>query len=262
MTTPVSTAALAVTLARVLRSEWHKLWTVRSTWLSLALTVLLTVGIGLAIGATYESGGGDDDLDTVLLVLLGMQFTQLVIGTLGILSTAGEHATGQIRSTMTAVPRRLPVLWSKAAVLAGVTFVIVLATNFITFLLAQTFLTDTDQAASLGDPGIARALAANAAGLALLGVIALGIGSLVRSVPTAIGILIGVVLILPEVLTTLPYDIVDDAVRHFPAKALEALTHAEPTPGTASPAAALLALTLWTAATLALSALLLKRRDV
>ncbi|MEV0173035.1 ABC transporter permease [Streptomyces sp. NPDC050803] len=258
----MTATAPGVTQSRVLRAEWHKLWTVRSTWISLALVPLLTIGVGLAIAGSYESGGGDEDVDTVLLTLLGMQFTTIIVGVVGILSTAGEYSTGLIRSTLTAVPRRLPVLWAKAAALAAVTFALVLATNFLTFPLAQTFLTDTDQAASLGDPGVVRALVGNAAGLALVAVTALGIGSAVRSVPGSIGVLIGAVLILPEVLRMLPYDVIDDAVRYFPAKALDALTHAEPTSAVASPGTALLALALWATAMLTTAALLLKRRDV
>ncbi|CAL9487858.1 ABC transporter permease [Streptomyces sp. enrichment culture] len=258
----MSTALHAVTPARVLRAEWHKLRTLRSTWVGLGLTVVLTLGTGLTIAASYESGGGDDDIDTVLLVLLGMQFTQVVLGTLGVLTTAGEHSTGQIRATMAAVPRRLPVLWSKAAVLGTIGFLTVLATNFLTFPLAQTFLAGTDHTASLTDSGVARALVTNAVGLALLGVLALSLGSVLRSVPAGIGALIGLVMILSEVLALLPYAIVDDAARYFPGKALEALTHADPRPDLASPGAALLAMALWTAGSLALAALLLKRRDV
>ncbi|MEU0684306.1 ABC transporter permease [Streptomyces albogriseolus] len=251
-----------VTPARVLRSEWHKLTTLRSTWIGLSLTVVLTLGTGLLIAASYEGGGGDDDIDTVLMVLLGMQFTYVVLGTLGVLTTAGEHSSGQIRATMTAVPGRLPVLWSKAAVLAGVGFLTVLAANFVTFPLAQVFLADTAHAASLTDPGVARALVTNAAGLALLGVLALALGSMLRSVPAGIGALIGLTMILPELLPLIPYDVVDDAARHFPSRAVEALTHATPLPGMPSPGTAFLSMALWTAGSLALAALLLRRRDV
>ena len=163
---------------------------------------------------------------------------------------------------MTAVPRRLPVLWSKAAVLAAVAFPLTLATNLLTFPLAQSFLSGTDQSAALGDPGVLRALAGNAAGLTLLAVLALGIGALLRSVPLAIGAFIGLVMILPEILAMLPYEFVDDAVRHFPGKALEALTTAQPMPGAISPGTALLSMLLWTAATLAAAATVLRRRDV
>ncbi|MFC7841141.1 ABC transporter permease [Streptomyces sp. NPDC057382] len=259
----MTTTALAhrVTPARVLHAEWHKLRTLRSTWVNLAVTTALTVAMGIGLGAAYD-GTGEGALDTVVFVLLGTQFAQINLGVLGILATAGEYSTGQIRATMTAVPRRLPVLWSKAAVLAAVALPLTLATNLLTFPLAQTFLTGTDLSASLTDPGVLRALAGNAAGLALLTVLALGIGALVRSVPLAIGTFIGLLMILPEVLAMLPYAVVDDAVHYFPGKALEALTTAQPVPGAASPGTALLALVLWTAATLAAAAVVLRRRDV
>jgi ABC-type transport system involved in multi-copper enzyme maturation permease subunit len=256
-----ATLPYRVTPARVLRSEWHKLWTLRSTWITLIVTSALTAAMGAGLGAAYD-GSGEGEMDTVLFVLLGTQFAQINLGVLGILATAGEYSTGQIRATMTAVPRRLPVLWSKAAVLAAVAFPLTLATNLLTFPLAQCFLSGTDQSASLGDPGVLRALAGNAAGLTLLAVLALGIGALARSVPMAIGAFIGLVMILPEILAMLPYEIVDDAVRHFPGKALEALTTAQPMPGATSPGAALLAMLLWTAVTLAVAATVLRRRDV
>lgn len=252
----------ALTPKRVLRAEWHKLWTLRSTWITLLTAGVLTLGIGLLMGATYETGGGDGDVDVVVLTLIGVQFAQIAFAVLGILVTAGEYSTGMIRASMTTVPRRLPVLWSKAAVFGAVTLAITLLTAFVTFPAAQLFFAGTDQEASLGDPGVVRALLGSSAGLTLLGLIALGLGALVRSVPGAIGAFIGGVMILPEVMGMLPYDIVADAVEYFPAKALESLMSAEPVPGAASPGGALLALTLWAAATLALAGATLGRRDV
>ncbi|MDH6518077.1 ABC-2 type transport system permease protein [Streptomyces sp. SAI-135] len=246
-----------VTPARVLRSEWHKLWTLRSTWITLAATSALTVAMGVGISAAYDRGDAGH-MDTVVLVLLGTQFAQLNLGVLGILCTAGEYSTGQIRATMTAVPTRLPVLWSKAAVLATIAFVLSLWTNLLTFPLAQSFLAGTEHESALGDPGVLRALTGNAAGLALLTVLALGLGALARSVPIATGAFIGLVMILPEVLAILPYDVVDDAVDHFPGRALETLTTADSN----SSGSALLAMSLWAAASLAAAAVTLKRRDV
>ncbi|MET9515260.1 ABC transporter permease [Streptomyces sp. NPDC002994] len=258
----MSTLTDQVTPARILRSEWHKLWTLRSTWIALLTASTLMLGIGLLMGATYTSGGGDGDVDTVVLILIGIQFSQIALAVLGILITAGEYSTGMIRASLTAVPRRLPVLWSKAAVFGAVTFTLTLITTFVTFLAAQLFLSGTDQAASLADPGVTRALAGSAAGLTLLGVIALGLGALLRSVPGAIGAFIGGVMILPEVLGMLPYAVVSGAAKYFPAKSVEALTSAHVTPGSASPGAALLAMILWAAASLAVAGVALKRRDV
>ncbi len=261
MTTATADRPHRVTPARVLRSEWHKLWTLRSPWLNLAATGVLTVGMGAGISAAYD-GTGEGGLDTVVFVLLGTQFATVTLAVLGVLATAGEYSTGQVRATMTAVPRRLPVLWSKAAVLAAVAFPLCLLTNLLVFPLAQAFLTDTDQSAALGDPGVLRGLAGNAAALTLLAVMALGLGAVARSVPLAIGVYIALVMIVPELLHMLPHAVVDDALQYFPARALESATAARPGPDAATPGAALLALTLWAAVSLALAATTLRRRDV
>ncbi len=105
-----------ITTTRVLRSEWHKLRSLHSTWITLTTAAALILGIGLIMGGTYTSGG-DSDVDTVILTLYGSLLGQLCLVVLGILVTAGEYATGMIRASLTAVPARLPVLWAKAAVI-------------------------------------------------------------------------------------------------------------------------------------------------
>ena len=251
-----------ITPTGVLRSEWHKLWTVRSTWITLLTAVTLVVGVGLLMGATYTSDGGDSDVDTVVLTLYGSQLSGIALAVLGILLTAGEYATGLIRATLTAVPHRRPVLWAKAAVYTGVVFTGSLLTALLTFEAAQILLGDTDQAASLTDDGVLTAIAGNAAGVTLLGLIALGLGAALRSVPGALGAFIGGGMVLPEILGMVPYEAVDKVVRHFPTQAAGALGSATPLPGAATPGAALVALLLWAGAALAVPAVLLTRRDV
>ncbi|MEU0404551.1 ABC transporter permease [Streptomyces sp. NPDC006197] len=256
MTTP------AITPSRVLRSEWHKLRTVRSTWITVLTSVALLLGVGILMGTTYTSGGGDSDVDTVVLTLYGSQLGGIALAVLGILVTAGEYATGMIRATLTAVPSRLPVLWAKATVYTATVFTLSFLAALLTFLTAQVFLSDTDQAASLTDDGVLAAVAGNAAGVTLLGLIALGLGAALRSVPGAIGAFVGGVLIVPEILGMLPYDVMDTVVRYFPTQAAGVLGSATPLPDAPSPGAAFLALLLWAAAALAVPALLLGRRDV
>ncbi|MFI1190679.1 ABC transporter permease [Streptomyces californicus] len=251
-----------ITPARVLRSEWHKLVSLRSTWVTVLSAVALVLGVGLIMGGTYTSGGGDSDVDIVVLTLYGSLLAQLFLVVLGILMTAGEYATGLVRSSLTAVPARLPVLWAKAAVFAATSFTVMSATGLITFVAAQAFLHDTDQAASLTDPGVLRAVAGNALALTLMGLLALGLGALLRSVPGAIGGFIAGVMVLPEILGMLPYGAVERAIMYFPTQAAGALGSATPIPGTASPGPALLALSLWAGTTLAAAALTLKHRDV
>ncbi len=155
--------------------------------------------------------------------MLGTQFGQILLAVLGVLVTAGEYASGMIRASLTTVPRRLPVLWAKAAVFGAVARAVMFATVFLTFPLAQLFLSDTDMAAGLGDPGVVRALCGAAVGIALLGLLCLGLGALLRSIPAAIGAYIGAVLVLPEVVGLLPYDVVDDVVACLPSKVAQAL---------------------------------------
>ncbi|MEU9865959.1 ABC transporter permease [Streptomyces sp. NPDC047971] len=257
-----TTGTYRVTPLRVLRSEWHKLWTVRSTWITVLASVAFLLGVGILMGATYTSDGGDSDVDTVVLTLYGSQLGGICLAVLGILVTAGEYSTGLIRASSTAVPRRTPVLWAKAAVFTAVVFTVSFVTALVTFLTAQIFLSDTDQAASLADDGVLAAIAGNAAGVTLLSLIALGLGAALRSVPGGIGAFIGGVLILPEVLGMLPYDAVSTAIRYFPTQAAGVLGSADPMPDAASPGGALLALCLWAAATLIVPTILLKRRDV
>ena len=140
-----------VTGGRVLRSEWAKLWSLRSTWITLALGFVFLVAFGLIAAAQfksrYDSGRHmDPDFATstaLSLSLFGTNFAQLALGVLGVLVTAGEYSTGMIRSTLAAVPRRLPVLWSKSAVYGLVSLVVGLVGVFIAFPVASGIVSGT-----------------------------------------------------------------------------------------------------------------------
>lgn len=254
---------LALTPTRILRSEWHKLWTVRSTWIMLTAATVLTLGVGIAMSASYEQDRGEvTGVDPVQFLLFGTQFSQIILAVVAVLFIAGEYGTGMIRSTMVAVPRRLPVLWSKAGVVTAVTFTATLATLLVTFSAGQLFLDGTDKELSLADPGVFGTLLGSAAGLTSLALIGLGLCALLRSVPGGITAFIGGVTVLPEVLRMFPYDVMDSAAKYFPGRAAEGLMTLHDSSDYAATGPALLALTLWTAATLGTAALLLKRRDV
>ncbi|MGW7270611.1 ABC transporter permease [Streptomyces sp. NPDC054864] len=212
------------------------------------------------MGVTYD--GDDADIDTVVFTLFGTQLSQICLAVLGILVTAGEYSTGMIRASLTAVPKRLPVLWSKAGIFAAVAFTMCFATNVVTFLTAQIWLSGSDKELSLTESGVLGALASSAAAITLLSLIALGLGALFRSVPGAIGAFVGAVLILPEVLTMLPFAAVDTVIRHFPAQAASSLGSLTRVENTIAPATALFTLALWAAVIIAAASVLLKRRDV
>ena len=121
-----------VSQVRVIRSEWTKLRSLRSTVYSLLAAFVIVVALGILISAAraghLDSESLSDRLsfDATATSLSGVFLAQLAIGVLGVLLMTGEYATGMNRATFAAVPRRLPVLWAKAIVFAVVAFVLML----------------------------------------------------------------------------------------------------------------------------------------
>lgn len=164
---PARTAVHKVTGRRVLRSEWAKFWSLRSSWITLAVALLLLVALGSIASATYSPdavqdqgppGSGSGDSDAVGLALLGVTFASLAVGVLGVLMSAGEYSTGMIRSTLAAVPRRLLVLWSKSAVFGVVAFVLATIGALAAFQLGTLGLDGEKIALAMGDDGVLRSL--------------------------------------------------------------------------------------------------------
>ncbi|MFC1411334.1 ABC transporter permease [Streptacidiphilus sp. N1-12] len=261
--------AYKVTGARVLRSEWAKLWSLRSTWITLGLALVFVIAFGLISLAHYKSaldGGGhlDPDLKTATaadLSLFGVNFGQLALGVLGVLVTAGEYSTGMIRSTLAAVPKRLPVLWSKAAVYGVVAFVVALVGVFAAFVFGHGIVSGTPAAVSLSDPGVVRALFGAALYLALVGVIAVSLGALLRSVAGGISVLVASLMLIPGLADLLPSSWRDDVTQVLPSNAGGSMFAVHHAAGTLSPGTGLLVLLGWTVLALAGAAYRLMRTD-
>jgi hypothetical protein len=137
----------------LIRSEWTKLRTVRSTMWTLGATIV--VGIGISALATAEVRAHlatTGPIDPTRLSLTGTFFCQLVIGVLGVLVVSGEYGTGTIRATFAAAPRRPPVLFAKVLVFGTVVLVISEVVSFLSFLLGQALLTSPAPHASLSTP--------------------------------------------------------------------------------------------------------------
>ncbi|MDX3748478.1 ABC transporter permease [Streptomyces sp. AK08-02] len=257
-----------VTGRRVLASEWAKLWSLRSTWITLGLGLLFLVAFGLIAASRYRSGIDSGNLDsdfadssTVSLSLFGTNFAQLALGVLGVLVTAGEYSTGMIRSTLAAVPRRLPVLWSKAAVFGLVALAVGTLGAFVTFLIGSGIVSGTPAAMSLSHAGVLRSLLGAGLYLGLVGVIGVALGALLRSVAGGISVLVATFMLIPGLISLLPSSWRDDISPYLPSNAGEsmfALTH----DSTAlSPGAGLLVFLCWTAVVLGGAAYRLARSD-
>jgi ABC-2 type transport system permease protein len=202
-----------LTFGGTLRSEWIKLRTLRSTIWCYAIVFAVTVLFGLLlaqVGFGVSPDGapvGSNDMTTelqqsnaIMVSTLGIAFSQLVAAVLGVLVISGEYGTGMIRSTFTAVPKRLPALFSKAIVFGVVTFVVGLVSVFATALLTAPMLPESGITPDFSDPQFLLALVGAALYLALIGVLSMAIGAIVRNSAGGIAASLGLVLVLPPVL--------------------------------------------------------------
>jgi ABC-2 type transport system permease protein len=265
---PASSAGVAVrpvTLARVVRSEWIKMRSLRSTTLTLLAGVGTLVVAGWLVGwATnhYWSTKRPDELasfNPIDTSLAGYNLAQLAVVVLGVLLVTGEYATGMIRATLAAVPQRLPVLWAKAAVYAAVTFVLMLAAAFAAFLGSQAFM--GAHGTTLSATGAVHSVVGVAGYLTLIGAFAVAVGFIIRSTAGAIATLFGLLLVVPGIGMLLPSSWQHHLLPYLPSNAGSSMTGTHVGLGNLSATAGLLVLLAWVAAALACAALLLKRRD-
>ncbi|MEU1371612.1 ABC transporter permease [Streptomyces sp. NPDC005803] len=258
-----------VTGWRVLSSEWAKLWSLRSTWVSLGLGMVFLVAFGLIAASRYKSGIGSGHMDrdfadstAVSLSLFGVNFAQLALGVLGVLVTAGEYSTGMIRSTLAAVPRRLPVLWSKAAVFGLVALIVGILGAFTAFGFGSGIVSGTPAAMSLSRAGVIRSLLGAGLYLCLVGVIGTALGALLRSVAGGISVLVAGLMLIPGLVSLLPSSWQDNISPYLPSNAGESMFVLTHDSTTLSPAVGLLVFLGWTVLVLAGAGCRLVRRDV
>ncbi len=250
-----------VSQGQVVRSEWIKLRTVRSTWFVLAAAIMGIVGIGLLVSyvnnAHWSTMGASsrDAFHPINQSLIGVNVAELAIGVLGVLVATGEYTTGMIRATFGAVPRRLPVLVAKTGVLAAVTFAVSLVAVLIAFLGGQALL--GSHGISLGHPDAARAVLGASLYLTGVGVIGIGLGFLVRSTAGGIATLLTVLFVLPIMTAALP----DAFGRYLPSTTGRALFVTNGGDAMMSPWAGFGVFLLYIVVVVAAAALSLQRRD-
>lgn len=222
-------STLKVTQARVIRSEWTKFRSLKSTVWTLLVAVVLTVGIGALFSAVsanqYSTFSPADRLtfDPTSVSLGGILFSQLAVGVLGALLMTGEYSTGMIRSSLTAVPRRLPVLWGKIVVFTGVVLVVSLVTSFGSFFLGQALLHGQHLDVSIGADGVLRSVVGSALYVTVAGLIGLAIGGLLRNTAAAISTFVGAFFVIPPLTMLLPSSWTSHFVQYLPSNAGEAL---------------------------------------
>jgi ABC-2 type transport system permease protein len=200
----------AATFGDVLRSEWVKLRSVRSTFWALAVTVVLGVGLGAVISAAAAHGyakfsvSEKQSWDPTGVSQAGFFLAQLAIAVLGVLCISSEYSTGMIRTSLIVVPKRGRVLAAKALVFAVVAFVVGEFTSFAAFFAGQALISGHAPHAALGDPGVARALAGAGLYVTTLAVLSVATGGLLRRPAAAIACMVAVLLVFPLIAQALP----------------------------------------------------------
>ena len=171
-----------ITQARdVLASEWIKVRSIRSTYLALIVAAAAALAIGIFSAATVKTNHIDTaTFDPVDVSLGGLLVVQLAFGVFGALTISSEHSTGMIRTTFAAVPRRRAVLAAKAAVTGAIGLFAGEVISFAAFFAGQLLLSGKHLSVTLADPGVLRAVAGAGFYLAIVTLVGLGLGAIIR----------------------------------------------------------------------------------
>jgi hypothetical protein len=281
---------LGVTQARTVNSEWIKFRSLRSTWWSIGVALLISVGLGILFsdlrGSDIAHHGGFEP-DQTALSLRGFYLAQLAVGVLGVLFITGEYSTGMIRATLSAVPQRMTVWVAKIAVFAGAIFLISIVAAFVAFLGGQAvlslyhvhgfFVVNRDgsvgfssvpgrgsfhnMGVSLGHHGSLRAVFGAALYTTGVGLLGLGCGFVIRNAGGAIAALFGLLLVLPLLAQALPTSLAEHVTKYLPLLAGTAGMNTIYNSDQLSPWTGLGVFALYVVAALGIGLLVLRRRD-
>jgi ABC-2 type transport system permease protein len=207
------------TFASVVRSEFTKIRSVRSTYWTLLVLVVVTVGFGALASYGATRGPHGPLFDATQRSLGGLYISQLVIGVLGVLVISSEYSTGMIRTTLTTLPRRGLMIAAKALVFAIVAFVTGLITCFASFFLGQAIMSSHHISASLSQPNVLRAVIGGALFLTACGLLAFGLGLLLRHTAGAITTVVGLLFVVTILVNLLPSSWQDHVDKWMPADA-------------------------------------------
>jgi ABC-2 type transport system permease protein len=252
-----------VTLRRVVSAEWIKFRTLRSTIAVLTAAVLGMVLIALlvAYNTRHITANLQPDDHVQSSTLQGYYLGQLLIGALGVLFVTGEYSTGMIRSTLAAVPTRLPVLWAKLVVFVATTAVAMVLSSLVAFLGAQAIIGHYRTGYSLGDPGVLRVVIGTGIYLTLIGVLGAALGWIVRSTPGALVAYIATILVLPVLFGSVLGSWGKHIAEFMPSNAGGSFVRSIRESPALSPWAGLAVLAAWAVVAVAVAAVQLRRRD-
>jgi ABC-2 type transport system permease protein len=194
-------------------AEWTKIRSVRSTFWTLIVAVVVVVGFtALITWVTVANWNGPRAAPrdaraitdpTSIIFGVAIYLGQLAIAVLGVLVVTNEYSTGVIRASLLAVPRRMTMLAAKVSVFTLVMFVLAEILAFGSFFTGAAIL-HSHVSVSLSDSGVLRATFGAGLYLVTFGLFALAIGLLLRHTAGAISIAVAVAFVLPILAGLLP----------------------------------------------------------
>jgi ABC-type transport system involved in multi-copper enzyme maturation permease subunit len=215
----------AATFTDVVRSEWIKLTSVRSTWITLLVAMVLGIGVGTLIsflaGSHYVTAGviRRATWDPTTVSFRAINIAQLAIAVLGVMVITSEYSTGMIRTSLAAVPRRGRFLAAKTTVFTLVALVVGEITAFAAFLIGQSVIGLNAPNTNLGAPGVLRAVIGAGLYLAAIGLLASGIGALLRNTAAGISAIVALLFVLPGIVQALPSSWSNPITEFWPTQA-------------------------------------------
>ncbi|CAM5590173.1 ABC transporter permease [Streptomyces narbonensis] len=255
-------------VSAVLQSEWTKIRTVSSTVWTLASALIVTVGVGAALSAVFNSTF--DDLSTAekltfdptLVSFFGMTLGQLAMVVFGVLVVGTEYSSGMIRTSLAAVPQRATFLFSKIAVAGGLALLVGVVTSFLSFFLGQALL--GEHRASIGDENVLRAVFGGGLYMGLIAIFSMGVAAMLRSSMLSLGILMPFFFLVSQILAAVPK--AKEVAKYFPDQAGSKIMQVVPDAlntekAPYGPWGGLGIMLLWVAAALIGGYLVLKKRD-
>jgi ABC-type transport system involved in multi-copper enzyme maturation permease subunit len=224
-------------VGNVLRSEWTKLRSLRSSVICAGVAVLSLFGLAIFMGIrwAHQSGPIDPGFDATAFSLSGIYLAQVIVGTLGVLVISSEYTTGMVRATFSAVPQRPAVLATKAIVLAVATLVLSEIACFASFAICQALLVPKHVGVSLGDPQVLRAVVGGGLYLTAVALLGFGLGATVRHTAGALSAFFGLLFAPSALVALLPTSWRETLMPYMPADAGSQIFTVLPTHGALGP---------------------------
>jgi len=207
------------TFGGALRSEFTKIRSVRSTYWTLLAMFVVVVGFGALASTGAAHGPHGPNFDPTRQSLAGLYIGQLIIGVLGVLVISSEYGTGMIRTTLTTNPHRGMMIAAKGVVFTAVAFVTSLVTSFAAFFVGQALMSSDHISTTIGSPNVLRAVIGGALFLTACGVLAFGLGLLLRHSAAGIAATVGLLFVVTILVNFLPQSWQNDVNKWIPALA-------------------------------------------